>query len=293
MSKSVAVLVSCYNHEKFIEQCIESVKAQTYSDWYLFFTDNSSTDRSLEIAESFTDARISINCLSTFFHYSVVPIGIARWMSVMKHQMSADYIAILDADDYWHPEKLEKQMALFEKDPKVKLVFSDCHYDHFDWELKPTDHWAVYTEGKRYGKIQKETFHDKYPPKMDDPYFNLLTCYNFMPCPTLVFEKKALMEVIGNPTHYTSAEDYFFILKMTAKYKCTYVPEPLAYYRVHNEQLTQKTPARCTVEEIDVVKRAMNFRPLSRRRRLRVYSHLLKLYMKLFYKEVKDVSLGF
>ena len=104
-----------------------------------------------------------------------------------------------------------------------------------------------------------------------------------MPCPTLMFEREALKEVIGNPMAYTSAEDYDWIIKMTQKYKCDYVPEPLAFYRIHKEQLTNNTPVRCTMEEIDVFKRFIKYLP--RRKSLQ---HLFWLYCKLIYKEIKE-----
>lgn len=285
-NKRVAICISCYNHEPFVEQCIKSVQEQTYRNFILFFWDNNSTDDSYEVAFKASKHKIDVCTMQHFGIYKVLPIGIARWLMV-DYVYDCSHIAIIDADDYWHPKKLEKQMKLFD-DPEVKLVFSDCYYHYWDEQWTQIGGFPVFCKKPYKIGIGKETFHDRYKPHMTDPFIGLLTYGNFMSCPTLVFEREALIGVIGNPMHYTSAEDYDWILKMTAKYKAAYVPEPLAYYRIHKDQLTQKTPARNTMEEIDVVKRAMHFRPLTKAERRRVYRHLVYLYMKLCYKEVRE-----
>ena len=286
-----AVVVSCYNHRRFVKQCLESIKSQTYQDLELYFWDNNSTDGSPEIAANllspWSRGTYHFNTIRKYYGIrGVLPVGVARWLMV-TYPTDCTHIAILDADDYWHPQKLEKQMTLFKKDPNVKLVFSDCYYDHFDELWVPVPEYPVMVQEKVYGKIAEGTFHDCHKPLMDDPFLGSLTRYNFMPCPTLVFEKAALLDVIGNPMHYSAAEDFDWILKMTAKYKCDYVPEPLAYYRVHSQQLTQKISARCTAEEIDAVKRAADFRQLTREQKRQVQRRLFWLYCRLIWKELR------
>ncbi len=267
----VAVVILCTNHSAFVAQAIRSVKAQTYTDYTIFVWDNNSKDNSVEVAENSLIGVHGQVIRSRLPLRASYPVGVARWLSLryLLERDNYDYVAILDADDYWHCRKLEKQMALFEQDKGVKLVFSDCYY--FD---------------EKRGVVRDETFHSKYSPLMRDPFLGLLTRYNFMPCPTLVFEVAALRSVIGSPMHYSAAEDYDWVLKMTAKYRCAYVKEPLAYYRIHQGQLTQNVSARCTMEEIDVVKRAIHFRGLSKGEERKVLRHLVLLYMKLLGKEI-------
>jgi len=292
MKNRVAVVISCYNHEPFIKECINSVKGQTYKDFTIHFWDNNSTDGSFKEAFKHLIPEASI---SDFGLKKVLPIGIARWLMVTEVPAQYSHIAILDADDQWGKYKLERQMPLFD-DPEVKMVFSDCYYLHWRKETVQVGGFPAFTTEKIYTRV-KGTFHEKYPPKSGDVFFDLLygdrfgiAGHNFMPCPTLVFDRKALMDVIGNPMHYTSAEDYDWCLKMTAKYKCAYAKEPLAYYRIHDTQITQKTPARCTAEEIDVVRTAMHYRLLTSRQKRKVYRHLLWLYAKLIYKEVQGLK---
>ncbi len=285
--ESVVVVINSYNHGKFIDDCVKSVRQQTYKNFCIYFYDAGSTDNTREIIHDLYDKdsnvlfdRDSKTTLGT------LPIGISRYFGVLKaiEHFKPDYIAILDADDMWLPNKLEKQIKKFQE-TDAKLVFSDCYYWIWKEKVKQVENYPAWTV-EQNGEVLKQTFFDKYPPLMKDSFFSLLTRYSYIPCPTIMFETKALKEVIGNPMAYTSAEDYDWILKMTAKYPCVYVDEPLAYYRIHKDQLTKKTPVRNTFEEIDCVKRARHFRKLSKREDLEVSMHIFKLYLKMIYKEM-------
>uniref|UniRef100_A0A6M3KUM8 Putative glycosyltransferase n=1 Tax=viral metagenome TaxID=1070528 RepID=A0A6M3KUM8_9ZZZZ len=291
----VGIALSCYNHEKYLERAIESILRQTYTDWHLAVFLNASTDNSYGIAYEYKiknpDRKIKIH---NKFNREVFPIGIARYlmmeyfiydfMPFPDNEYKVDLITILDADDFWREDKLEKQVALYKSNTDNKLIFSDCYYYYQDIKVEQVDNYPAFIETKMNKVDLKNTFHSKYPPLMDNPFNNLLLRYNFMPCPTLMFERKALKEVIGIPMPYTSAEDYDWVVKMAKWNDCAYVPEPLAFYRIHKEQLTQRAPARCTVEEIDVFKRFIKYLP-----RWKALLHLFYLYCKLIYKEIREV----
>ena len=287
----VGIALSCYNHEDYLAQCIESIIRQTYTDWQLVIFLNSSTDNSGKIACEYKSKYPYKIEVDNAFYDTVLPIGIARYLMVdffingkIFYDSSVDLIAIVDADDFWREDKLEKQVELYKKDTDNKLIFSDCYYYYQDAEIIQVEDYPAFYESKSIVNL-KETFHEKYPPplKMQNAFEYLLLNYNFMPCPTLMFERETFKQVIGKPMPYTSAEDYDWILKMTFEHNCAYVPEPLAFYRIHDKQLTQKTPARCTVEEIDVFKRFIRYLP-----KRRALLHLFYLYGKLIYKEVKE-----
>ena len=113
----VSVLMNCLNGGRYLREAFDSVFAQTYKDWEIIFWDNASTDNSVEIARSYGDRVRVFNSVSTQV------LGRARNFAV--NQARGKYIAFLDCDDIWLPQKLEKQMALFENDPELGLVFSD------------------------------------------------------------------------------------------------------------------------------------------------------------------------
>ena len=106
MEPLVSIIMPCYNAERYVAQSIESVLAQTYQNWELLITDDGSTDKSVEIVSKYCikDDRISI----------LVPDehqGIARTRNMSIARAKGKFVAFLDSDDIWYPEKLEKQVG--------------------------------------------------------------------------------------------------------------------------------------------------------------------------------------
>src|SRR3989304_6187690 len=103
----VSIIMNCLNCAKYLREAIDSIYAQTYKDWEIIFWDNASTDDSAVIAGNY-DGR-----LRYFRDEEVVPLGKSRNLAMEK--AGGEYIAFLDCDDKWMPEKLERQIPLFER----------------------------------------------------------------------------------------------------------------------------------------------------------------------------------
>ncbi len=108
----VSVIVPVYNGERFLAEAIESILAQTYQSYELIVVDDGSTDRTREIALSFP--------LVKYLYQANSGIAAARNRGVEIAQ--GEYLAFLDADDLWMPDKLWLQMAAFEADPTLEVV---------------------------------------------------------------------------------------------------------------------------------------------------------------------------
>lgn len=106
----VSIITPCYNSADFIAETIESILAQTYTNWELLITDDCSKDTTIEIVQSYADkdARIKVFRLEKNSGG-----GVARNNSIEK--ASGRYIAFCDSDDRWYPTKLEKQVAFMQK----------------------------------------------------------------------------------------------------------------------------------------------------------------------------------
>ena len=102
----VSVIMNCYNGDKYLQNAIESVYAQTYSNWEIIFWDNCSTDNSADIALSY-DERVKYHRTA-----QTTPLGEAR--NIAQKEALGKYIAFLDCDDLYLPEKLEKQVRSME-----------------------------------------------------------------------------------------------------------------------------------------------------------------------------------
>jgi len=110
----VSVVTPVYNHERFIGSCIESVLAQTYQDWEMILVDDESTDRSVEIIESYKDDRIKL-----IRQKNRGIAGLGETYNAAVAASKGQLIAILEGDDLWPKYKLEIQVEDFKDDAVV------------------------------------------------------------------------------------------------------------------------------------------------------------------------------
>ncbi len=201
----ISVLMNCLNCAKYLKEAVDSVYAQTYHNWEIIFWDNASTDRSAEIARSYGSR------LRYFRGEQTVDLGAARNLAL--EQARGEFIAFLDCDDLWMPQKLEKQLPLFD-DPEVGLVFSDSIiFNMFGESLL------------RYGR--KGKFYTGYC------FSKLLTEY-FLDIETVVIRRAALDgEEMWFDPNFNLSEDGDFFTRIGYGWKLAMVNEPLAKWRVH------------------------------------------------------------
>ena len=116
----VSVIVPVYNVQQYIAQTVSSVLAQTYSNFELLIIDDESPDRSVEICQQFQDSRIKI--------ISQKNRGLAGARNTGIRHAQGDYLAFLDGDDLWLPEKLAKHVQHLESSPQVGVSFSRSQF---------------------------------------------------------------------------------------------------------------------------------------------------------------------
>lgn len=116
----ISIGIPFFNAEKYLEDAIKSVLAQTFQNWELILVDDGSTDRSLEIARSFVDPRIRI-----------ISDGSNRRLPYRLNQIineaKYDIIARMDADDLMAVDRLEKQMKVLNENPEIDLVVTSLY----------------------------------------------------------------------------------------------------------------------------------------------------------------------
>ena len=117
----ISIIINCFNGEKYLAEALNSVLAQTYENWEIVFWDNKSTDKSAEIFQNYKDDRFKYYCADS--HARI--LYKARKEALKKTK--GDFIAFVDVDDWWVPDKLEKQILLFQ-DSKVGLVYGNFWY---------------------------------------------------------------------------------------------------------------------------------------------------------------------
>lgn len=116
----VTVILTSYNHAKYLRGAIESVLNQTFTDFELIIGDDASTDESWDIIQSYTDPRIFA------YKHETARQGIINEL-ILSGKISSDYIAIQHSDDIWEPQKLEKQVPILDENINIGAVFTDVY----------------------------------------------------------------------------------------------------------------------------------------------------------------------
>lgn len=130
----VSIIMAAFNAELTIGQAIESVIAQTYSDWELLVVNDCSSDKTGEIIEEYSRGEGRILHL-----YNERNSGVSQSRKRGMEASSGEWIAVLDSDDAWAPDKLEKQLSLA-KEEGAELVFTGSGFmdndgRKLDWQL--------------------------------------------------------------------------------------------------------------------------------------------------------------
>ncbi len=217
--------MNCLNSEKYLRQAIESIYSQTYTNWEIVLLDNASIDNTAEIAKEFE------NKICYFRNDETVPLGQAR--NIALRHAKGELIAFLDSDDLWFPEKLEKQIPLFENAPSVGLVFSDAVLNYKG-------------ENRNTTKFAQNNF----KPLKGNIFSELLENYS-IPMLTVVIRREAL-HALGEwfDNSFQCCDDYDFFLRVSYKWDCDYINEPLASCLIHNEAVTAKFHQYAAMERL-------------------------------------------
>ncbi|MCZ7401429.1 MAG: glycosyltransferase [Candidatus Methanoperedens sp.] len=253
----MSVIMNCYNSSTYLREAIDSVYAQTYGDWEIIFWDNASTDKSAEIAKSYDEK------LQYFHAEKTVPLGYARNLAIEKAR--GEYIAFLDCDDVWLPEKLEKQIGFLESHQDVAMVYSDIL--SIDGNGKLIENY-----------LQKKKFYR-------GNIFDRLLIYNFIAILTVVLRKKIMDEVGMFDASYMIDEDYELFLRIAESHNIDFYEKPLAKYRIHGNNLCRKTDI-LVKEQLQILNYWMGRKDISIKvwflvnfMKLRLYLRLLKFYI--------------
>jgi exopolysaccharide biosynthesis predicted pyruvyltransferase EpsI/glycosyltransferase involved in cell wall biosynthesis len=217
--KLVSIIMPNYNSSAYICECIDSVLQQSYSNFEFIIVDDGSTDSSKDLILSYNDKRIKPIFLKK---NNQICNALNKGLSVVK----GDYIARIDSDDIWHPEKLKKQIDFLESHEEYKICFShvnivDCYGNIINNQ-----------EESLYGLFHAENISQK------DWLDYFLRHGNRLSHPFVVFSKEVLSTVGGYNYYYLQAQDYDLWLRAIIEYPFYIYPEELVNYRWDNS--TQK-----------------------------------------------------
>lgn len=212
-SPKVSVVLTSYNHAKYLRESIESVLHQTYKDFELIIWDDASTDDSWSIISSYADGRIRKfrNETNQFIEY---------FRRAISDVARGEYIAIHHSDDVWEAVKLEKQVAFLNENPQIGAVFSNA--------LVIGDNGETFgDESHIYYKIFDQSNRTRYE------WLNYFFCHGNALCHPSVLIRKSCYEDRGLYRYgLTQTPDFDMWVRLCLKYEIHVMPEKLVRFRV-------------------------------------------------------------
>lgn len=204
----VSVIIPTYNRQELIQETIESVIRQTFSDWELIVVDDGSTDDTRRVLEERYGSRIR------YAYQSNQGESAAR-----NHGLSlatAEYVAFLDSDDLWHPNKLQRQLEVIEKSPQAGLISTQAYWMNFEGlRLRQLPH------GHDLGH---ETI------SWEDLVLDNVVAGGGS---SALARRTCLDQVGGFDPQIRFGEEWDLWIRIARHYRIRQLPEPLVFYRVH------------------------------------------------------------
>ena len=198
----VSVIMPCYNMESYVADSIASVQRQTYPHWELLIVNDASTDRTVEIVKSLAEQDEKI-----LFVVKKEHSGIADTRNQCIQMAKGRFLAFLDADDIWHPEKLDTQLR-FMMERNVGFT-----YTTYDW---------IDEEGNTLNKSIKTIGHLDYETYLRNTIIG---------CSTVVVDKTIVGEVVV-PRFRTSEDTATWLDILKQGHLAYAIDQPLVSYRI-------------------------------------------------------------
>ncbi|MEN6293489.1 MAG: glycosyltransferase family 2 protein [Methanobacterium sp.] len=211
MKPTVSVIIATYNRAYLIGRAIKSILDQTFQDFELIIVDDGSSDNTKELITKYMQEDPRIKYIKNKRN-----LGLPKTRNEAIKVAQGKYIGLLDDDDEWLPNKLEKQVNKFQSTPKtVGLVY--CGLIYISRNEKPSKTIIPKLKGNLFTDILKGNFFGSSTPLIKKE----------------CFEKSGFFD--GN---FSNGEDWDMWIRISKNYEIDYVPEALTLYYVHGNQMS-------------------------------------------------------
>ena len=264
----ISIIIPTYNSAQYICEAIESVLNQTYKDFEIIVVDDGSTDNTKEVIKPY------LNKIKYIYQQNSGPSA-ARNRGIKEAK--GEYIAFLDADDIWLPQKLELQIKFMEKEKEVGLIFSDMILFNEKGIIKN----SFLKEKLFFNKLSIKPLSST-EKVIYDNVFNALLQENFIPTNTVIVKKECFNKVGFFDETLFSVEDRDMWLRIGLFYDIGFINFPLVLTRFHetnisaNQELALKS-------RLKVMKKFLNYSNLPIKSKKIIKQTINKIYFDLGY----------
>jgi glycosyltransferase involved in cell wall biosynthesis len=217
----VTVIATCFNHKRFLVDCLESIRAQTYQNVELIILDDRSTDGSPDLIDDW----LRTTGVNARFIAHGKNMGICRSRNEALRHATGKYVATISTDDVWLPEKLAVQTEMMEQQPDTTaVVYSDA--------------LVMDEDGNALGPMFIEQ-HRSFTTMPDGDIYRDLLVGNFIPSLGTLLRRSAL-QTIGPYDEALVFEDWDMWLRLARRFRFAYSPVPVARYRIVRTSLIRE-----------------------------------------------------
>jgi glycosyltransferase involved in cell wall biosynthesis len=264
----VSVIIPAYNHELYVQEALQSVINQTYKNIQLIVINDGSTDETGTVITNFIENNNNFN----IEYFSKPNEGICRTLNKGLELAKGKYVAFLASDDMWTSDRIEKQVQLMEENANIGLVFSDNYFIR--------NNQIAQIKGTDYKPSIKKCFINNI--QNINMYEKLLT-EDIIPALTVLIRKECL-DKVGGFDNNLKAEDYDMWLRMAKEFPMAFIDEPLAYYRIHDTNISHTVVSFDAFKTIfAIMKKQYSEGPLKHQ-----YIKKNILYFKFWYTLIKN-----
>tara|TARA_B100000035_G_scaffold51655_1_gene40270 strand:- start:15700 stop:16668 length:969 start_codon:yes stop_codon:yes gene_type:complete len=220
MNKSplVSIIACCYNHEKFVEETLDSITTQTYKNIELIIMDDFSTDSSANKVNNW----INTNKYECLFIQNTENLGVVKTINKALKKCKGKYFSLIACDDLYLPKKIENQIKIFEKlNDDYAAIYSDAYIINDDG----SHHYGTQIVRKQVNK-----------PPSGNIYHDLIKYDNFIPALSVIY-KKGIIKGLGYYDENLIYEDYDMLLRLSKDYKIFFQKEIDVCYRIHQTNM--------------------------------------------------------
>lgn len=221
----ISVIVTSYNYSNFIEQTINSILAQTYSDFELIVVDDYSSDNSVEIIKNFKDDRIK-------FIENKQNLGLAISVAKALKIATGEWIAFCESDDFWEKECLEKRIQIAEKYPNLGVIFNDVEPFSITNKIPKT----IQQNSENIKKI-------KFPTNVLDK----IVFYNIVQTFSAVMISRTEIAKLNITPPDDRFFDWWLFIQLASDTDFYYMPEKLTHWRLHENSYITKKKRKFTI----------------------------------------------
>jgi glycosyltransferase involved in cell wall biosynthesis len=237
---TVSVLVKSYNHAAYVAQAIESVLGQGFQDFEVLVTDDASTDGTPDVVRGFADPRILLDV-------HPVNLGVSLTMRSVLARARGRYVAILNADDFALPGRLEQQVRYLEDHPDTVAVFTNARV--VDEKGRPSRH------ASSFGAPASWPDHGR--PQWLRHFFREGNC---LCAPSAMLRLDVLQQTAPYDPRLTNLQDFDLWVRLAASHEIGFIAEPLTAFRHRDRRrnlsaLRPDTQLRLQFETAQILRR--------------------------------------